>query len=410
LSTNDANHRGSDNLQSDYNTEWTKSIEVVDKFDKTLTELRLKGFAIITGLTGLSTFFGLGLTFQNGIIHATLILVIALFWLDLYYQNVLVGALLRSIFLELFRVKKGMVYFISSIYDKARLHRYTNIAYVGFFLSVAMLGYVINLDQDNSDKILKTISQELSEKEKIDDSKTLQIITDIIKNIKNNQSSHQSSELGFFSIFLQIPDQVNSSNITKMGLLFFIAESISVIYLWWLSYRRTSTYFKILNIYNYFNRLNIHDQKAIDKIEHIILRILNDYLEREGKFDKDEQIEYSDFNGQNCNVDLKSKIYVTVFRGKDDKIWRRDKSISIWIIASKEGVLLVQPNSIKNTVFIAKNDRNFENISDGIFEGGTKVREDSNEMMQQIKKLSSPNHKDLIYEINIALKKLQYRS
>jgi hypothetical protein len=99
-------------------------------------------------LTAASTIFQLGLNIQNGIIHATSILVIILFWLDLYYQNVLAGALLRAHFLEIFRLKKGVSYSITSMYNKSKLHSYTNFAYLGFFIAVVIIGYVINIDLD----------------------------------------------------------------------------------------------------------------------------------------------------------------------------------------------------------------------------------------------------------------------
>jgi hypothetical protein len=89
------------NNKNNYESEWEKSLESIDNFDKILVDLRKTGFTILTGLTAASTIFQLGLNIQTGIIHATSILVIILFWLDLYYQNVLAGAILRAHFLEL---------------------------------------------------------------------------------------------------------------------------------------------------------------------------------------------------------------------------------------------------------------------------------------------------------------------
>lgn len=131
-----------------YSKEWEKSIEAVDKFDNMLIDLRKYGFSFLTGLIAAGSFLGLAAgTGQSGlqiedfikvqiaVIIATMILVIALYWLDIYYQNVLTGAIVRSEFLGIYRIREVEIStFISSFYLKSRLSGYYD-SYMVYFYS-----------------------------------------------------------------------------------------------------------------------------------------------------------------------------------------------------------------------------------------------------------------------------------
>jgi hypothetical protein len=83
---------------------WRVSVEVSTKFDEILVDIRKYGFTLITGLLTAGSFLGFTiggdsvlnqLAYANilhmGVIIVTMFLVVVLFWLDLYYQNLLYG-------------------------------------------------------------------------------------------------------------------------------------------------------------------------------------------------------------------------------------------------------------------------------------------------------------------------------
>lgn len=94
-----------------YIEEWDKSTQAVDKFDNMLIDLRKYGFSFLTGLITASSLVGIAAgsipleafaTIEIAVITVTMILVITLYWLDIYYQNVLTGAIQHSFIVYVF--------------------------------------------------------------------------------------------------------------------------------------------------------------------------------------------------------------------------------------------------------------------------------------------------------------------
>ena len=93
-----------------YNEEW-KSCRETAKFDNTLIDLRKYGFTIITGLLTAGFFLGFSeptISLQVGVIIVTMTLIVILYWMDIYYQNLLYGSGLRTNFLEIFILRRGL--------------------------------------------------------------------------------------------------------------------------------------------------------------------------------------------------------------------------------------------------------------------------------------------------------------
>jgi hypothetical protein len=134
---------------SRYAEEWKASREATDKFDGILIDLRKYGFSFLTGLTTAGSFLGFSSPtqhIQSGVIIVTMALVVVLYWLDIYYQNLLYGSVLRSRFLEIFKLNKALGIYISALYGAAKIGRILHFLYVGFLMGLLILGlFVIGL-------------------------------------------------------------------------------------------------------------------------------------------------------------------------------------------------------------------------------------------------------------------------
>src|SRR5919198_5006052 len=101
-------------VNSDYNNyseEWKSCRDTADRFDEILHDLRKYGFSILTGLTTAGSFLGFAgpsKVLQIGVIVVTMVLIMVLYWLDIYYQSLLFGASFRARFLEIFRLKRAL--------------------------------------------------------------------------------------------------------------------------------------------------------------------------------------------------------------------------------------------------------------------------------------------------------------
>jgi hypothetical protein len=107
---------------TNYSEEWVKAREATDKFDGNLFDLRKYGFSLITGLITAGSFLGFSTPtqlIQVGVIIVTMGLIIILYWLDIYHQSLLYGAVFRTHFLEIFRLNRGLSIYISALYGKS---------------------------------------------------------------------------------------------------------------------------------------------------------------------------------------------------------------------------------------------------------------------------------------------------
>jgi hypothetical protein len=126
-----------------YNEEWKSCRETVSKFDSTLIDLRKYGFTIITSLLTAGSFLGFSsptASLQVGVIIVTMTLIVILYWMDIYYQNLLVGSILRTNFLEIFRLNRGLSFYISMLYGRSGMGAALHILYAGFLIAAFILG------------------------------------------------------------------------------------------------------------------------------------------------------------------------------------------------------------------------------------------------------------------------------
>jgi hypothetical protein len=112
-------------------------------YDAILVDLRKYGFSILTGLITAGSFLGLEeptQILQVGVIIVNMILIVILYWLDTYYENLIYGAILRSRFLEIFRLERGLSVYVSHIFGKSHLAMTLRALYFGFLGGVFVLG------------------------------------------------------------------------------------------------------------------------------------------------------------------------------------------------------------------------------------------------------------------------------
>ena len=143
-----------------YNEEWKMCRQTTDKFDATLLDLRKYGFTIVTGLITAGAFLGFSdptAVIQIGVIIVSMALVVILYWLDVYYMNLLYGSVFRTRFLELFRLKRGLSIYISVFYTATRIGAVLHSLYIGFLISLVILGmYVLSTTTYGSAPIPET--------------------------------------------------------------------------------------------------------------------------------------------------------------------------------------------------------------------------------------------------------------
>ena len=66
-----------------------------------------------------------------------------LYWLDIYYQNLLFGSVLRGRLLELFRLKRGLGIYISGLYGAGNFGRILHFLYIAFLIGLFILGLFV---------------------------------------------------------------------------------------------------------------------------------------------------------------------------------------------------------------------------------------------------------------------------
>jgi hypothetical protein len=135
---------GDDNSEDRFEKEWEKCLESTKNFDDILIDLRKYGFTFISALIGSEVFFGLALGAQNAILLTVATITVVIYWLDLYYRNALSGSLLRSIFLEMFRLEGGLTYTVSSLYAKTKSEYYIVLLYGGLFATSIYIAAILN--------------------------------------------------------------------------------------------------------------------------------------------------------------------------------------------------------------------------------------------------------------------------
>lgn len=126
-----------------YHEEWTECRQTIARFDTILIDLRKYGFTIITGLLTAGSFLGFDTptaSLQVGVIIVTMVLIVILYWMDIYYQNLLYGAVLRAIFLEIFRLERGLSKYVSGLYGRSGMGWLLHFLYGGFFIAAFILG------------------------------------------------------------------------------------------------------------------------------------------------------------------------------------------------------------------------------------------------------------------------------
>jgi hypothetical protein len=132
-----------DNSGSKFHEEWAECRQTTARLDSILIDLRKYGFSIITGLLTAGSFLGFNsptASLQVGVIIVTMVLIVILYWMDIYYQNLLYGAVLRSIFLEIFRLDRGLSKYISGLYGRSGMGWLLHFLYGGFFIAAFILG------------------------------------------------------------------------------------------------------------------------------------------------------------------------------------------------------------------------------------------------------------------------------
>lgn len=137
---------GKDVTYERYVDEWKTSRETIIKFDDILVDLRKYGFSFLTGLTTAGSFLGFSSPAQHlqiGVIIVTMSLVMVLYWLDIYYQNLLSGSVLRGRLLELFRLKRGLGVYISGLYGAGNFGRILHFLYIAFLIGLFILGLFV---------------------------------------------------------------------------------------------------------------------------------------------------------------------------------------------------------------------------------------------------------------------------
>jgi hypothetical protein len=128
--------------------EWKECNDKITKLDSILIDLRRYGFTVASTLMTAGSFLGLQSftqfqPFQIVIIFATMALVDVLYWLDVYYQTILTAVILRIQVLEK-NLSLGVGIYISRFYMRHRIGKALHILYIGFLVSLAMIGgYVV---------------------------------------------------------------------------------------------------------------------------------------------------------------------------------------------------------------------------------------------------------------------------
>jgi hypothetical protein len=132
--------------------EWEESRKAIDKFDGMLIDLRKYGFSFLTGLIAAGSLLGVAaengtedqfVRIQIAVIIVTMILVITLYWLDIYYETMLTAAVISSEFVEKYKLKMGLSAFIASFYLYSHLGGILKFLYILFLAGLPILGIFV---------------------------------------------------------------------------------------------------------------------------------------------------------------------------------------------------------------------------------------------------------------------------
>lgn len=318
----------------DYEKEWEKSSAIVDKFDQIVIDLRKLGFSFVTGLIAAGSVFELGLNVQNGIIQATFVLIAVLFWLDTYYQNVLVGALLRAQFLEIFRLKYATNFYVCGIYNKAKMDSFMTAIYVGLLVASGTIGFSINVIT-NADNNTTNVSKLEYLIQNNSASKSMKLESSVTQPDINKSD--------FISVqdryLLSIKEGMTSSILNIVGLLIFSGAIIILYFVHREGVRKKKIYEQVNEVYNYYSRL-IYKHKDrmeidIDDIEFFVSRLLYGELEINLHI---EEIEIRGKVLKDSSLETVSKILLL----KEPTVLPSDPiTYSHWAVISDLGILLL---------------------------------------------------------------------
>ena len=123
--------------------EWKNAREATSKFDEILVDLRKYGFSIITGIITADAFIGFSkpiADIQIGAIIVTMILIVILYWVDRYYDGLLWGAVMRTRFLETFRLERAHLSSYISGFLPDKIVTLLHYMYGVFLLGALILG------------------------------------------------------------------------------------------------------------------------------------------------------------------------------------------------------------------------------------------------------------------------------
>jgi hypothetical protein len=320
----------------DYEKEWEKSSVTVDKFDQILIDLRKLGFSFVTGLIAAGTVFQLGLNVQNGIIQATFALIAVLYWLDTYYQNVLVGAFLRAQFLEIFRLNYATNYYIGGIYNKAEIDSFITIIYLGLLIASGLIGFSINIITDEDNRSKQASNLEYST-QNASISKTLKLESSLTQTNENKSDSISIQD----RYLLPVLKATTGSILNILGMIIFFGAIAIIVIVHTYGVRKKTISQQVIEVYNYFSRL-IYEHKErvkieIDDIEFFVNRILYGDLER------NMYIEEITIHGKRLSDSTLAKVSTILLLKAKPTFLKSDRTTySHWAIISKFGILLLK--------------------------------------------------------------------
>lgn len=134
--------------RQEWEFEWKIARETIDRFDKTLVDLRKFGFSFITALLTAQAFLGAGAnssglqqTALSTALTASMGLVVILYCMDRLYEILLYGSVFRATILEE-KLDFGLTMNISELYGKIRLVKYVPpVIYFGLILVAELIYY-----------------------------------------------------------------------------------------------------------------------------------------------------------------------------------------------------------------------------------------------------------------------------
>jgi hypothetical protein len=359
--------------------EWEKCLESVHDFDTILIDLRKYGFTFISALLGSEVFFGLALGIQNAILLTIATLTVVIYWLDLYYRNALSGSLLRSIFLEMFRLDAGITYTVSSLYAKTKSEYYIVLLYAGLFITAVFIATAVNTTGQTKQLAANTTQLATNSKQLAADSKQLATkstelapsltklaanLTQIAGNLTNIATN--SSKLVGNSTDLLSNVQINTQKISSKDLseilvdlydslmqpfvlAIFIVGIGFILTMYLTSRKRQRTFSQMMKVYDYCYTLGYENgfSELHTDLQRIIIKIL---WEKErarymfslplGKSVKKTYVQKSNSDPYTIN---KGKVGTLILAERKPKILRlsKDNPDHYWLLVSQIGILML---------------------------------------------------------------------